>query len=98
MLNQEIQISRDYAEAVFRRSTTPLEPFNFSPNWADQPSRYKIYRRVERFSLPTRLPAGLASMADILVRSQRVPLEARSLMLEELALMLQLSHVVLHRR
>jgi len=48
----DTHVARDYAEAVFRRGREPLPPANFEPNWADQPSRHKVYREVTRVPLP----------------------------------------------
>ena len=98
MQNREIQICRDYATAVFERSTKPMEPYNFVPNFYDQPSRFKTYFDVERIALPTDFPARLASMAEILERIGTPQRECRSLSLDELSTMLQFAHGALNRR
>lgn len=98
MSNRDIHICSDYAEAVFRRAIEPMEPKNFSPNWEDQPSRYKIYRQVERISLSTEFPTNLASMADIMARISAPQLSTKVLTFEELSTTLLLAHGILNRR
>ena len=98
MSNREIQICGDYAQAVFQRANKAMEPRNFAPNWDDQPSRYKIYRQVERFPLPVKVPTSLASMADILTRINCPQVAARGLTFDELSLLLLLAHGMLSRR
>jgi SagB-type dehydrogenase family enzyme len=98
MSNLEIQFCSDYAQAIFQRARKAMEPRDFSPNWPDQPSRYKIYGQVERFPLPIKVPTRLASMADILSRINTPRLDARGLTFEEISLLLLLAHGVLGRR
>lgn len=85
-------------EAVFQRSTKPMEPFPFAPNWADQPSLYKIYRDVERIPLPCQFPAHLASMGQILERLLQPISPSRALDYSELATLLLCAYGVLNRR
>jgi SagB-type dehydrogenase family enzyme len=98
MSNREIQICSDYADAIFHRASKAMEPRNFSPNWDDQPSRYKIYRQVERFPLPIKVSTSLASMADILTRIDCPQADARGLTFDELSTLLLLAHGTLSRR
>jgi len=98
MSNREIQICRNYAQAVFQRATEPMEPRDFVPNWDDQPSRYKIYHQVDRFPLPIKVPNNLVSMADITTRICTPQLCAKGLTFEELSILLLFSHGVLTRR
>src|SRR5258708_16403130 len=98
MSNREIQICSDYAQAIFHRASKAMEPRNFSPNWDDQPSRYKIYRQVERFPLPIKVPPFLATMADILTRIDSPQVDARSLTFDELSALLLFAHGTLSRR
>jgi SagB-type dehydrogenase family enzyme len=96
--NQAIEICRGYMEAVFQRSTKPVESFRFTPNWADQPSLYKMYRDVERIPLPLQFPAHLASMGQILERFLHPISTSRALDYSELATLLLFTHGVLNRR
>ncbi len=98
MANREIEVCQDYAAAVFERSTKQMEPYNFVPNFYDQPSRFKIYFDVERVALSTNFPRSLASMADILERVSTPQSESRSLSTDELATILQFAHGALTRR
>lgn len=66
MSNSDSHICRDYAEAMFRRAVEPLPPSDFTPDWSDRPSLYKIYRGVERLALPLRRPKELISMAGLM--------------------------------
>jgi SagB-type dehydrogenase family enzyme len=50
--NAETAVSRDYAEAVLRRSREPMEPLTFDIGWDDQPSRHKVYPGALRLPLP----------------------------------------------
>ncbi|GAA0980223.1 SagB family peptide dehydrogenase [Acrocarpospora macrocephala] len=52
MVNSDIALIRDYAEAVFRRGREPMEPFNFQPDWDDGPSKIKTYGDVITMPLP----------------------------------------------
>jgi SagB-type dehydrogenase family enzyme len=98
MSNRETRTCGEYAEAIFRRSTEPMEPFGFEPNWADQPSRYKIYREVERFALPQPSLSSLVSMAEIMERAQTPPAQSAALTYENLASILLYAHAALDRR
>lgn len=98
MLNREIQISRDYAQAVFERSTKQMKPYNFIPNFTDQPSRFKTYIDVERVALPTDFPEKLASMAEILERISTPQTESPALSPDQLFAILQFTHGALNRR
>jgi SagB-type dehydrogenase family enzyme len=98
MSNRETRTCGEYAEAIFRRSTEPMEPFDFEPNWADQPSRYKIYREVERFALPQPSLSSLVSMAEIMERAQTPPAQPAALTYENLASILLYAHAALDRR
>ncbi|MBA2682294.1 MAG: hypothetical protein H0U76_28365, partial [Ktedonobacteraceae bacterium] len=98
MSNRETYISRDYAEAIFQRVIRPMPPYNFEPDWDDQPSRFKIYSDAERIALPTNFPARLAPMADVLHRIGTPQPEGRSLSYEELSTMLQFAHGAHSRR
>ncbi|MGQ0837534.1 SagB family peptide dehydrogenase [Actinokineospora sp.] len=60
----DTRIARDYAEAVFRRGREPLPPLNFEPDWADQPSRHKVYREVARIPLARSAGVRLGPLRD----------------------------------
>src|SRR5579872_134086 len=98
MSNRETRICGEYAEAIFRRSAEPMEPFGFEPNWADQPSRYKIYRQVERFALPQPSLSSLVSMAEIMERARVPQAQPAPLTYENLASILLYAHAALDRR
>lgn len=98
MFNRETSICQQYAESMFRRNIEPLEPRNFQPNWADQPSRLKIYQQVERLALPTPAFSGLASMGEVMSRLQTPCWQPRGLGQAEVATMLQFAHGLLNRR
>ena len=98
MSNRDTRICGEYAEAIFRRSTEPMEPFGFEPNWADQPSRYKIYREVERIALPQPALTGLATMAEIMERARTPQPQPAALTYESLASILLYAHAALDRR
>src|SRR5579884_2909687 len=96
MHNRETQVCRAYLENVFTRATTPLEGEPFQPDWADKPSVFKIYRRVERLPLPLTQPR--ISMAEIYAHPAP-PLDARSYFTkEEVATMLYFSLAPLKRK
>ena len=98
MLNRETQISKDYAQAVFERSTKQMKPYNFIPNFSDQPSRFKTYLDVERVALPTDFPRKLASMAEILERIGTPQTESLDISLDAVSTLLQFAHGALNRR
>ncbi len=98
MTNQETPISRAYAEAVFQRATTPMEPGDFAPNWNDRPFQHKLYRNVERIPLAARLPASVASMAEVLARLDHTEAGARDLTFGEFSTLLLITHSLLSRR
>ena len=101
MPNNDLYICREYAEAVFRRTTKPIAPPGFEPDWADGPSLYKIYQEVERLSLPAVDTTKLLSLAEL---AQRITQPAatcqeprRLLSMQELALLLAFAHGVIGR-
>ena len=98
MLNRETSICQGYAEAMFRRNIEPLEPHGFQPNWADQPSRLKIYRQAERRALPVPSLPALASIGKVMERLQTPCWQPKSLGLNEVATILQFAHGILNRR
>ncbi|HXR66130.1 MAG TPA: SagB family peptide dehydrogenase [Ktedonobacteraceae bacterium] len=98
MPNREISLCKKYAESIFRRNIEPLEPRDFHPNWADQPSRLKIYQQVERLALPAPALPGLASMGEVMARLRTPREHPRGLDQAEIATMLQFAHGLLNRR
>lgn len=100
MFNRVTRMSRDYAEAMFRRATEPLPPPGFVPNWSDRPSAFTTYEDVERFALPLEQPAAPVSMAELLERiaAPRPRSKQENLTLDELAVMLYFAHGTLSRR
>lgn len=98
MLNREIQIGRDYAEAVFERAIRPFEPPGFATNWKDQPSRFKTYLSVERFPLPLEPPPHFASLGDVLARLASPRAAVKDLTFDDVATMLLYTHGLLNRR
>ncbi len=98
MLNRQTDICTRYIEAVFRHGVEPMEPKNFVPDWKDQPSRYKVYRQVERFPLPDCVPRKLASMAHILDRISSPLAVSAGMNLADLSTLLLFAHGLLNRR
>ncbi|HVB25160.1 MAG TPA: SagB family peptide dehydrogenase [Ktedonobacteraceae bacterium] len=98
MSNTEIQIGRNYAEAVFARAIRPFEPAGFATNWKDQPSRFKTYRSVERFPLPIDPPSHFASFGDVVARMATPRANLRELTFDDVATMLLFTHGLLNRR
>ena len=98
MSNTEIQIGRDYAEAVFARAIRPFEPPGFATNWKDQPSRFKTYLSVERFPLPIDPPSHFASFGDVVARMATPRADLRELTFDDVATMLLFTHGLLNRR
>jgi SagB-type dehydrogenase family enzyme len=92
------EVVRSYAEAVFRRGREPMEPVGFTPDWADQPSRYKTYLGVERLPLPPGTDLD-APAADVLLAPREPrPAEDGGWSLEHLATLLRMSYGLLDRR
>jgi SagB-type dehydrogenase family enzyme len=98
MLNREIQIGRDYAEAVFARAIKPFEPPGFATNWKDQPSRFKTYLAVERFPLPLDPPSHFASYGDATARMAAPRSDLKALTFDDVAAMLLFTHGLINRR
>lgn len=46
------EIVLDYARRVFERQRVPLPPFGFEVDWADQPSKHKLYLDTVKVPLP----------------------------------------------
>lgn len=88
-------VVREYAEAVFRRARTPMEPLNYEVDWADQPSRHLSYPDAPRLPLPVDGPA-LPTLRDLLTGAD-LP-QAGGWTLPALATLLRLSYGVLDRR
>ncbi|GAB1820106.1 SagB/ThcOx family dehydrogenase [Herbidospora sp. RD11066] len=63
------EIARDYARRMFERQHVPLPPLGFHVDWADQPSRHKLYTDTVKVPLPepfrTMPPVGIGSAAKI---------------------------------
>ncbi|HLZ60666.1 MAG TPA: SagB family peptide dehydrogenase [Ktedonosporobacter sp.] len=91
-------ICRDYAEMVFDRARTPLEPLDYKASWFDQPSPFKTYQEVERFPLPLRIPVQPTQLADVLNGAYSTSPAANHLSLEALSTILLLSHGALCRK
>jgi SagB-type dehydrogenase family enzyme len=91
-------VVRSYAEAVFRRGREPMEPVGFSPDWADQPSRYKTYLGVQRFPLPAGTDLACASASQVLLGGDGAPGEDGGWTLASLAALLRISYGLLDRR
>ena len=98
MLNREIQIGRNYAEAVFARAIRPFEPPGFATNWKDQPSRFKTYLSVERFPLPLDPPSQFASFGDVVARMAAPRADVKDLAFDDIATMLLFTHGLINRR
>ncbi|MEV0429723.1 SagB family peptide dehydrogenase [Micromonospora sp. NPDC050495] len=88
-------VVREYAEAVFRRARTPMEPLNYEVDWADQPSRHLSYPDAPRLPLPADGPT-LPTLRDLFTGADRPP--AGGWTLPALATLLRLSYGVLDRR
>lgn len=93
--NRDIEISRDYAQAVFHRCRQPMQPLDFDIDWDDQPSRHKTYLGVNRLPLPTGLPR-LGPAAGPLLGQH--PTAGAGWDLGTMAAALRLSYGVLDRR
>ncbi|WP_246219996.1 SagB family peptide dehydrogenase [Phytoactinopolyspora halotolerans] len=48
----DAQTALDYARRMFERQRVPLPPFGFTVDWADQPSKHKLYLDAPRLPLP----------------------------------------------
>ncbi len=97
MTEDRTQVVDDYVEAVFRRGREPMEPVDFTPDWADQPSRHKTYLGVRRFPLPAGTDLPLAPTARVLL-DEPAGADGPSWTLRTLAALLRLSYGVLDRR
>ncbi|PZH16295.1 hypothetical protein C1I97_06855 [Streptomyces sp. NTH33] len=97
MLEGTTKAVREYVETVFRRGREPMEPIGFTPNFADQPSRHKIYPGVSRFPLPAGTDGTLGPAKRALLGP---PADAGDPLwtMESLAALLRLSYGVLDRR
>ena len=98
MTNWETDMCRQYAQAAFNQLAEPLDPVPFSPNWSDQPSRFKIYQHVERFPLPGHLPSPGISLAGALQSMTSSQGEQSAFPLQQLEALLLLATGVLSRR
>lgn len=87
-----------YAEAVFRRGREPMEPVGFSPDWADQPSRYKTYLGVQRFPLPAGTDLSRAPASQVLLGRDGPGEEDTGWTFASLATLLRMSYGLLDRR
>ncbi|WBQ05863.1 SagB family peptide dehydrogenase [Kribbella sp. CA-293567] len=45
-------VAMDYARRMFERQRVPLPPLGFQVDWADQPSRHKLYLDAPKLPLP----------------------------------------------
>ncbi|HEY0168648.1 MAG TPA: SagB family peptide dehydrogenase [Jatrophihabitans sp.] len=98
MTEQSTQVVQDYVETVFRRGREPMEPVDFQPNFADQPSRHKTYLGgVARFPLPEGAGVRLRPTADVLFAPPPEE-DGQPWTMESLATLLRLSYGQLDRR
>lgn len=70
------QIAMDYAHRMFERQHVMLPPLGFQVDWADQPSRHKLYLDTVRVPLPEpfrSLPSITLSEAVGSARQARTP-------------------------
>jgi SagB-type dehydrogenase family enzyme len=96
--DEKTHVVRDYVESVFRRGREPMEPIGFTPNWEDQPSRYKTFLGVERFPLPRGTDQPMASAARVLLGTPREGERESVWTLPSLSALLRLSYGILDRR
>ena len=96
--DEQTRVVHDYVESVFRRGREPMEPVGFTPDWQDQPSRYKTFLGVERFALPRGTDQPLASAARVLFGAPPEDAGESVWTLPSLAALLRLSYGVLDRR
>ncbi|WP_214105609.1 SagB family peptide dehydrogenase [Acrocarpospora catenulata] len=63
------EIALDYARRMFERQHVPLPPLGFQVDWADQPSRHKLYLDTVKVPLPEPFrsmpPVGIGSALRI---------------------------------
>ncbi len=94
MPQERVHTVRDYAETVFFRGRKPMEPVDFHPNWADQPSKHKIYLGVPRLPMPAVLP-DLGPVRDALTGHAE---GGAPWTMDAVAALMRLSYGVLDRR
>ncbi len=98
MSDDRTRVVTAYVESVFRRGREPMEPVGFVPDFADQPSRHKIYLGgVRRFPLPPGTGRPLAPAADVLFGEPPAG-PGPAWTADALATLLRLSYGVLDRR
>ncbi|MFB4278635.1 MULTISPECIES: SagB family peptide dehydrogenase [unclassified Nonomuraea] len=78
----------DYARRVFDRQRVPLPPLGFQVDWADQPSRHKLYTDVVKVPLPEPSFAPPHAATDAVVRAACGPAAATAPPLGALASLL----------
>src|SRR5262245_12965180 len=100
--NRDVEIGREYVKAVRRRGQSlpdpdPLVPRDYTVDWADRPSPFKLYRDVARLQLSHRPPAEIVSTRE--TRSNRaVGRTSADLSYESLSTLLLLSSGLLRRK
>ena len=98
MPNQDTQVTKSYAEAIYRRSTQSVRPPGFDVNWADQPLRYKVMEAVTPLPLPMLRSTATTSYAEVLTRLRRKAFSSQSLTEEQFAQVNHLAYGLLTRR
>ncbi|GAA2070131.1 SagB family peptide dehydrogenase [Actinomadura alba] len=71
------EIALDYARRMFERQHVPLPPLGFQVDWADQPSRHKLYQDAVKVPLPEPFRSMPSVGFDTAVRTARSPAAAR---------------------
>lgn len=102
MSNSETQVCSDYERMIITRGSDPrsaLVPRDHTVNWADQPSRFKVYFDVARLPLPDHPPTALGTLADTVARAQKQdPPPPSDVSIEQLSTLLRFSNGVLQRK
>ena len=82
------QIAMDYAHRMFERQHVMLPPLGFQVDWADQPSRHKLYLDTVKVPLPEPFRSLPSIRLDEAVRSARCAGATEAPELDVLATML----------
>lgn len=98
MNNWDTHICAEYIHSVFQRGSRAMEPVDFTPDWSDQPSKYKIYRNAERFHLPSSISASPQSLPQTIAQLMAGERYADTLSFEAFANCLFFAHGVLGQR
>lgn len=85
-----------YVHDILRRARVPMEPFDYSTDWADQPRRHKVYPDAELIGLTAGRPERDRTLAEALGPADGDP--DKRFDLASLAQMLWFSYGITGRR